>query len=147
MTKRQSRAKRKKVKREGVYQPSLFDRRRGGQPGNTNAVKHGLYSRRFDPEEIEALSGMQDGVKDEIEAVRVTLSRILEYLDTRRLYSDTDMDPEDFAAIMNLVTKNAATVGRLMQIDKALNDSATVGIHQQLLDALEEVNQSLLENG
>ena len=136
------RAKRRNV-RQGVYQPSLFDRRRGGQPGNTNAVKHGLYSRRFDPEEIEALSGMQDGVKDEIEAVRVTLSRILDYMNGVDL---SKMKAEDYAAVVSLVAKNAATVGRLMQIDKALNDSANVGIHQQLLDALEEVNQSLLES-
>ena len=143
MTKKASRAKRKKVK-QGIYQPSLFDKRRGGQPGNTNAVKHGLYSRRFDPDEIEALSGMQEGVKDEIEVVRVTLRRILDYLDIKRVNGVSTMDAEDFAAIMNLVTKNAATVGRLMQIDKALNDSANIGIHAQLLAALEEVNASLL---
>ena len=107
-------------------------------------MKHGLYSRRFDPEEVEALSGMQDGVKDEIEAVRVTLSRILSYLNGLDV---SEMKAEDFAAVSSLVAKNAATVGRLMQIDKALNDSANVGIHQQLLDALEEVNASLLENG
>lgn len=143
MSKYKKREKRK-TKKEGIFQPSLFDRRRGGQPGNTNAVKHGLYSRRFDPEEVEALSGMQDGVKDEIEAVRVTLSRILSYLNGLDV---SEMKAEDFAAVSSLVAKNAATVGRLMQIDKALNDSANVGIHQQLLDALEEVNASLLENG
>jgi hypothetical protein len=144
LTKKKSRAKRKLAKKkEGIYQPSLFDKRRGGQPGNTNAVKHGLYSRRFDPEEVEALSGMQDGVKDEIEAVRVTLSRILDYLNGIDV---ANMKAEDYAVVVSLVSKNAATVGRLMQIDKMLNDSANVGIHQQLLDALEEVNQSLLEN-
>jgi hypothetical protein len=144
MSKKVSRAKRKKAKqREGVYQPSLFEKRRGGQPGNTNAVKHGLYSRRFDPEEVEALSGMQDGVKDEIEAVRVTLSRILDYLNG---IDTSTMKAEDYSAVVSLVAKNAATVGRLMQIDKALNDSANVGIHAQLLAALEDVNQSLLEN-
>jgi hypothetical protein len=144
LTKKQSRAKRKKVRqKQGVYQPSLFDRRRGAQPGNTNAVKHGLYSRRFDPEEIEALSGMQDGVKDEIEAVRITLGRILDYLNG---IDASKMKAEDYAAVVSLVSKNAATVGRLMQIDKALNDSAQVGIHQQLLNALEEVNANLLEN-
>ena len=86
---------------------------------------------------------MQDGVKDEIEAVRVTLSRILDYLNTINV---SELKAEDYAAVVSLVSKNAATVGRLMQIDKMLNDSANVGIHQQLLDALEEVNQSLLEN-
>ena len=143
MTKKQSRAKRKKVKKQGIFQPSLFDKRRGGQPGNTNAVKHGLYSKRFDPEEIELLSGTQEGVKDEIEACRVTLLRILDYLNG---VDPSKMKPEDYAAVVSLVTKNAGTIGRLMQIDKALNDSANIGIHAQLLAALEEVNQSLLEN-
>ena len=137
MTKR---TKRKKVKREGVYQPSLFDRRRGGQPGNTNAVKHGLYSRRFDPEEVEALSGMQEGVKDEIELARVNLSRIAEYINSVDM---TGMTVEDYVALQNLIAKYTATVGRLKQIDKALSDSANVGIHAQLLAALEEVNASL----
>ena len=31
-------------------------RRRGGQPGNQNARKHGLYSRNMTPQEIAALS-------------------------------------------------------------------------------------------
>lgn len=137
MTKR---TKRKKVKREGIYQPSLFERRRGGQPGNTNAVKHGLYSRRFDPEEVEALSGMQEGVKDEIELARVNLSRIAEYINSVDM---TGMTVEDYVALQNLIAKYTATVGRLKQIDKALSDSANVGIHAQLLAALEEVNASL----
>lgn len=140
MTKKQSRAKRKKVKREGIFQPSLFDRRRGAQPGNTNAVKHGLYSRRFDPEEVEALSGMQDGVKDEIELTRVNLSRIAEYINSVDM---SKMTVEDYVALQNLIAKYTATVGRLKQIDKALSDSANVGIHAQLLAALEEVNASL----
>ena len=135
--------RKKKSKKEGIYQPSLFDKRRGGQPGNTNAVKHGLYSRRFDPDEIEALSGMQEGVKDEIEVVRISLSRILEYLEKTTVDGMSILDPESYAAMQNLITKNAATVARLMQVDKALNDAANVGIHEQLLNALEEVNASL----
>lgn len=123
-----------------MFQPSLFDRRRGAQPGNTNAVKHGLYSRRFDPEEVEALSGMQDGVKDEIELARVNLSRIAEYINSVDM---SGMTVEDYVALQNLIAKYTATVGRLKQIDKALSDSANVGIHAQLLAALEEVNASL----
>lgn len=123
-----------------MFQPSLFDRRRGAQPGNTNAVKHGLYSRRFDPEEVEALSGMQDGVKDEIELARVNLSRIAEYINSVDM---SNLTVEDYVALQNLIAKYTATVGRLKQIDKALSDSANVGIHAQLLAALEEVNASL----
>ena len=103
-------------------------------------MKHGLYSRRFDPEEVEALSGMQDGVKDEIELTRVNLSRIAEYINSVDM---SKMTVEDYVALQNLIAKYTATVGRLKQIDKALSDSANVGIHAQLLAALEEVNASL----
>ena len=141
MTKKQSRAKRKKVK-QGVYQPSLFDRRRGGQPGNTNAVKHGLYSRKFDPEEVEALSGMQEGLQDEIDLMRVMISRLLDYV--RKLSElEKSLKAEDYIALHNVMAKEAATVARLMQVNKALNDAQNVGIHAQLLEALEEVNASL----
>jgi hypothetical protein len=27
--------------------PKIFNRRRGAQPGNTNALRHGIYSRQF----------------------------------------------------------------------------------------------------
>lgn len=133
---------RKKRERKGVYQPSLFEKRRGGQPGNTNAVKHGLYSKRFSPEEVENLSGMQAGVKDEIEVVRISLSRILDFIAGIDL---KELTIEDYAALQNLVTKNAATVARLMQVDKALTDAQSVGIHAQLLAALEDVTAQLEE--
>ena len=136
---RKQRKQRKEKK--GVYQPSLFERRRGGQPGNQNAVKHGLYSKRFSPEEIEGLSGMQDGLKDEIEANRVILSRILGYLEGLDL---TKLDIEDYVALMNLISKNTATTSRLLQIDKALTDAQNVGLGAQLLAALEDVNASLM---
>ena len=146
--KKLSRTKRKEQKKETVYQLSLLDKRRGGQPGNTNAVKHGLYSKKFSPDEIESLAGMSEGLKDEIDVVRVMLKRILDYLDQKRDEETGHlmMSTEDYAAMLNLVTKNAATVARLKQVDKALSDAQNVGIHAQLLAALEDVTQNLLEN-
>lgn len=142
MTKKQSRAKRKKVKKQGVYQPSLFDRRRGGQPGNTNAVKHGLYSAKFSPEEVEGLSGMREGLQDEIDLMRVQIFRLMDYC--KKLHDmEKEMKPEDYIALHNVLAKEAATVARLMQVNKALNDAQNVGVHAQLLAALEEVNASL----
>ena len=141
VSKKVSRAKRKKIK-QGIYQPSLFDRRRGGQPGNTNAVKHGLYSRKFAPDEVEALSGMQEGLQDEIDMMRVNISRLLDY--ARSLSAlEKSLKPEDYIALHNVIAKEAATVARLMQVNKALNDAQNVGVHAQLLAALEEVNANL----
>jgi hypothetical protein len=142
MSKKVSRAKRKKLKREGIYQPSLFERRRGGQPGNTNAVKHGLYSAKFSPDELESLSGMREGLQDEIDLMRVNISRLMTYC--KELHDiEKQLKPEEYIALHNVIAKEAATVARLMQVNKALNDAQNVGVHAQLLAALEEVNASL----
>ena len=137
-------SKRKKGKKEGIYQPSLFDRRRGGQPGNTNAVKHGLYSSKFSPDEAENLTGMREGLQDEIDLMRVNISRLMEYCEQLK-NAEMELKAEDYIALHNVIAKEAATVARLMQVNKALNDAQNVGIHAQLLAALEDVNQTLLE--
>lgn len=134
--------KKRKEQKKGIYQPSLFERRRGGQPGNSNAVKHGLYSKRFSPEEIENLSEMRDGLTDEIEIARVALSRIWDYMQTVRL---EEMEIEDYVALQNLIAKYTSTISRLKQVDKALTDAQNVGLGAQLLAALEDVNASLME--
>ena len=141
MTKKPSRKKRKEQKK-GIYQPSLFEKRRGGQPGNQNAVKHGLYSKRFSPEEVEGLAGMEIGLTEEIEVNRVILSRILKYIGE---IDPQAMEIEDYVALMNLVSKNTATTSRLMQVHKALTDAQNVGLGAQLLAALEDVNATLME--
>lgn len=142
MTKKTSRKKRA-AQKKGIYQPSLFEKRRGGQPGNQNAVKHGLYSKRFSPEEIENLSGMREGLTDEIEVARVALSRILDYMQE---IEPRNMNIQDYVALQNLVAKHTATISRLMQVDKALTDAQNVGLGAQLLAALEDVNASLMEH-
>lgn len=135
--------KQRKEQKKGVYQPSLFEKRRGGQPGNQNAVKHGLYSKRFSPEEVESLSGMEKGLTEEIEIARVGLARIWEYMQTIR---PENMEIEDYVALQNLITKYTGTISRLMQVDKALTDAQNVGLGAQLLAALEDVNNSLMEH-
>ena len=51
-------------------------RRRGGQPGNTNAVKHGFYTKNFSPAECQGLEATQGVVlSDEIALLRVLIRR------------------------------------------------------------------------
>ena len=58
-------------------------RKRGGQPGNTNALKHGFYSHRFKSIELSDLdSALSDGLTDEIALLRVIIRRVFEYADT-----------------------------------------------------------------
>jgi hypothetical protein len=53
--------------------------RRGAPRGNTNAVKHGLYSQQFRRSDIEALKNARTmDLADEINVVRVFIRRITE---------------------------------------------------------------------
>lgn len=51
------------------------ERKRGGQPANTNALKHGIYSRHYTPEELLALDqDVKGSLKDEMEILRLTIA-------------------------------------------------------------------------
>ena len=52
-------------------------RKRGGQPGNTNALKHGFYADVFNETEIEEIAYVREGLVDEINLLRVALKRLL----------------------------------------------------------------------
>jgi hypothetical protein len=53
-------------------------RKRGGQPGNTNAAKHGLYSRNFRSVELDDLpAAMAQDLTEEIAMLRIVMARVL----------------------------------------------------------------------
>ena len=56
-----------------------MSRKRGGQPGNTNALKHGFYSKQFKQAEITDLNNVRiDELESEINILRVWMRRTLE---------------------------------------------------------------------
>jgi hypothetical protein len=55
----------------------MAERKRGGQPGNRNAVKHGFYSPSFRAEEVNDLATLgEGGVMGEVDMLRVCLRRL-----------------------------------------------------------------------
>jgi len=57
-------------------------RKRGAQPGNTNALKHGFYSHHFNSLELSDLdTALSEGLTDEIALLRVIIRRVFEYAD------------------------------------------------------------------
>ena len=57
-------------------------KKRGGQPGNKNALKHGFYSQQFQNGELGDLdSYMAQGIDDEIVMLRVITRRVLNLAD------------------------------------------------------------------
>jgi hypothetical protein len=54
-------------------------RKRGGQPGNNNAKKHGFYATRLLPEEANELATAKiNDVADEIDLMRIHIRRVME---------------------------------------------------------------------
>ena len=66
-------------------------RKRGGQPGNTNAVKHGFYTKNFSLAERRGLVDTNEIVLgDEIALLRVLIRRFADQILSSRGVSLTD---------------------------------------------------------
>ena len=118
-------------------------RRRGGQPGNTNALKHGFYSRRFTAGEREDLEArLSEGVSDEIVMLRVIVRRMF----NATLESDTPDQPgqdlEQLSRTINTLSIAAIRIGNLLKLQQMLgakeNDTSAV-IRQALADIAVEL--------
>lgn len=54
-------------------------RKKGAQPGNLNALKHGFYSRQFQERELMDLEAIDaEGLENEIAMLRVMMRRLME---------------------------------------------------------------------
>lgn len=118
-------------------------RARGGQPGNTNALKHGLYSDRFLPGEIEMLDLVENkiDVTHEIDMMRVVLNRVM------ALFVNVDnkkrvIPVEDVAQLLNSLTRGAQRIGHLVRIQHAVYGKDG-GIEDALEQALMEIAEEL----
>jgi hypothetical protein len=53
-------------------------RKKGGQPGNLNALKHGFYAGGMSRDEVKGLAKIGEGLMDEINLLRVIIRRVSE---------------------------------------------------------------------
>jgi len=108
-------------------------RKKGAQPGNLNALKHGFYSRRFHKQELDDLDTIPPGVLSEIALMRVSLRRLFEYM--------ADEPPEFEAWVKYLPTISAALskLGILLKVQAGdgQNETDVFGI---LTDAIKAIN-------
>jgi hypothetical protein len=84
----------------------------GAPRGNTNALKHGLYAKRFTPLEVHGLSKMDfDDLRHEIAALRVVADRILELLaELPKLEGDPERTTTLAALINSYVNASTAII-------------------------------------
>ncbi|MGI2336653.1 MAG: hypothetical protein ACRKGH_08470 [Dehalogenimonas sp.] len=96
-------------------------RRRGGQPGNRNAVTHGFYARPIPEQREEALSQAEEvqGLDEEIALLRSKIRRL------------EDLDPDNIKLAMQAINTLSNVVMRRRYV--------VVKDHNGILNALKEL--------
>ena len=94
-------------------------RQRGGQQGNRNALKHGFYTRQFNPTDIADLNKFDfTGLDHEIILLRVLMRRLVE--SARSL-----ADSESLSALLRHITLTSIALIRLYHTSFILNGLST----------------------
>jgi hypothetical protein len=109
-------------------------KRKGGQPGNLNALKHGFYSTQFQdlsPEDIEAI--MEGGLEDEIALLRVLLKRFVNMTEGFNSLAEASQTLE-------IAGMTATRLGNLLKIQTLLGGKGDETL-RTLNDVIEEVNR------
>ncbi len=118
-------------------QPSQPARRRGAPQGNSNALKHGFYSRQFKKRDIVDLNASQfDGLKDEITMLRVFIRRIAD------LGKDLD-DLHEAEHLLRVLCLASSSLNRLIKTQQLLfsgEGEVASAIDQAILEMNKEWN-------
>ena len=110
-------------------------RPRGGAPkGNTNALKHGFYSRRFRKSEMDDLEATSfTGLRDEIALLRVCIRRCGEWGSLIRTFTDA-------MTFLRAISLSTGSLSRLVRTQQAIGGSDFESAIQQ---AIAQVGEEL----
>ncbi len=111
------------------------ERRRGGQPGNLNALKHGFYSKHFLKGEILDLEEAKD-LQEEIGMMRVVTRRLLKMARGCK-------DMGELVNVLGALRLASTRVAGLMKTQKFLGGKRDS--HEEMLDRA--INDVLKEWG
>ena len=113
----------------------MAKRKRGGQPDNTNALKHGFYSRRFNQVEVDdlkaILEGDQAGLQNEINMLRVAMQRVFHITEHR--------DPDIATRALATLSNASARVGGLMRLQMQMGQEGENEVLEALNTAIVEL--------
>lgn len=113
-------------------------RRQGGQPGNTNALKHGFFSRRFKELEINDLEAtMEVGLENEVALLRVIMRRAFNQIERTE-----PADIQTWERTLGMLGMAATRIASLLRTQKVLTGEAS-GMSETISQALAEVVKEL----
>ncbi len=109
------------------------ERTRGGQVGNTNALKHGFYASVFNPGEIRKLEKITKAeINDEIALLRVLIKRTVVSMN-----GQSNLDIFDYLRVIRVITFAGSCVEKLERTRKLVFDEP-VTLHKILMKAVDE---------
>ena len=125
-------------------------RKKGAQPGNTNALTHGFYSQFFAPGEITDLTSITADLTDEIAMLRVIIRRLVDRLSTmeKPTTNPTGSTPtptinyDHYTALVQLLSSSTIRLASLMRTNLYLTGKAP-DLGESLKTALEEALDEL----
>ena len=112
-------------------------RKRGGQKGNTNALKYGFYRRKLsriektDLDKIETTNNM----RDEILMLKVMIQRVWE------LASQDAKDLDRAMAALNVLAKGVMHESRLLMVQSLINGEDYSEISRAILEAVRKMKE------
>ncbi len=112
-------------------------RKRGGQPGNKNALKHGFYSPGFRPNEAADLEEVAGDIHltDEISMMRVIIRRVFER-------AEECAGLEEWSMLLGSLGSASTRLAGLLRTQKLL-DGGGSDVADALSQALREVTSEL----
>lgn len=110
--------------------------RRGGQPGNSNALKHGFYSRSFRASEsADLLQVDPNNLDDEIRMLKVVARRVLEL-------SEGEAEYDNVLKTLSTLGMTSTRIAQLMRTKKILtgeDQNTALAISQALNEVIKEL--------
>jgi hypothetical protein len=114
-------------------------RKRGGQPGNSNALKHGFYTMNFSPAERKGLAAVKGVVlEEEIALLRVLIKRFAE-----KLLASEDVSLKESSQHLAVVSEAMLRLAGLLRTHHMLGGSDTDTLAEALSQALEQVTAEM----
>lgn len=111
-------------------------RKRGAQPGNQNALKHGFYSSRFKKIELDDLDVVNAGVQDEIALLRISIRRLFEYV------TDEAVDVETWIKYLSTISAALARLSALLKVQAASGEFDMLALISQAIGEINAENNT-----
>jgi len=115
-------------------------KKRGGQPNNKNAYKHGFYSKHFNQFESKALSEIPlTNVTDVIDLMRVSTGRFMEAY----TISLEELDFESRLTALRTISMAAGRIASLVRIQASASKNDKKA--DELNEAIKKIEEDLAE--